>query len=59
MTRLSDLLQITKADESVAEPPDAQASLWLAYLKIMLAGGDLIGAERCETASPPRATAGQ
>jgi hypothetical protein len=59
MTPLSGLQQPLKAEEPAAGPPVAKVLPWLAYLKIIPAGGDLIGAERCETASPPPATAGQ
>lgn len=59
MMRLSDLQQITKVDESAAASPEAQALPSLAHLKTMPASDHLIGAERCDSASPPRATAGQ
>ncbi len=59
MTPLSGLQQTTKADGPTTAPTGAKAFPWLAYLKIMLAGGDLNGAERCHFASPTLATAGQ
>jgi hypothetical protein len=59
MTPLSGLQQPLKAEEPATGPPEAKVLPWLACLKMIPAGGDLIGAERCDTAPPTLENAGR